>query len=118
MTSLLYLARTTSAASPSEPAFRELGPALREAFASGAVAVAESAVLERESRPQRDLGLLDLLRGLSGGGRLPPEPDEAAREDRWRMEWTIEHEHPARRTRPSDAADLEGLAIASGAATW
>jgi hypothetical protein len=37
--------------------------------AAGVVAVVESSVHERESRPRRDLGLLELLRELSGGYR-------------------------------------------------
>jgi hypothetical protein len=89
----------------------ELEPVLREAVRSGAVAVLESPVHERESAPRPDLALLELLRGLSGGRRLP-EPDRAVREARRRMEWTIEHDHPVRRARPGDAADLEALALA------
>jgi hypothetical protein len=85
---------------------------LREAVARGAVAVVESAVHERESLPRSDLGLLDLLRQLSGGRRLPDEPDTAAREARRRMTATIEREFPERVGRASDDADLEALAIA------
>jgi hypothetical protein len=85
---------------------------LREAVAHGAVAVVESAVHERESAPRPDLGLLELLRELSGGRRLPDEHDRASREVRRRMLWTIGHELPERRGRASDAADLDALAIA------
>ena len=95
-----------------KPAFRELEPVLREAVARRAVEVLESAVHERESLPRPDLGLLELLRGLSGGRRLPEEPDRQAREARRRMAWTIEHELPERHARGSDAADLEALAMA------
>jgi hypothetical protein len=95
-----------------KPAFAELEPVLREAVARGAVAVVESAVHERESRPRPDLRLLELLRGLSGGRRLPDAPDRAAREARGRMARTIEREFPERRVRASDEADLEALAIA------
>jgi hypothetical protein len=95
-----------------KPAFAELEPVLREAVATGAIEVVESAVHERESRPRPDLGLLQLLRELSGGTRLPTAPDRAARDVRRRMEWIIEHELPERRPRTSDAADLEALAIA------
>jgi hypothetical protein len=113
MTSLLYLDQNyLSGIAKRKPAFRELEPVLREAVARRAVAVAESAVHERESRPRPDLGLVQLLRELSGGRRLPAGPDPAAREARRRMAWTMENEHPARRARPSDAADLEALAIA------
>jgi hypothetical protein len=95
-----------------KPAFAELEPALRAAVAGGAVTVVESNVHERESLPRPDLGLLELLRGLSAGRRLPAEPDAAAREVRRRMAWTIEREFPERRGRASDEADLEALAIA------
>jgi hypothetical protein len=92
-----------------KPAFRELLPVLRGAVASGVVAVLESPVHERESAPRPDLGLLELLRALSGGRRLPQAPD---RELRRRMEWTIANELPERRARASDAADLDALALA------
>lgn len=95
-----------------KPRFRELEPVLRDAVARSAVVVLESVVHERESRPRPDLRLLDLLRELTGGRRLPTEPDRAAREVRRRMRWTIEHELPERRARRGDAADLEALAIA------
>jgi hypothetical protein len=49
------------------------------------VAVVESAVHERESRPRPDLGLLELLHDLSGGRRLLPELDAAALETRGRL---------------------------------
>ena len=87
---------------------------LREALARGDVAVVESAVHEVESEPRPDHGLLELLRDLSGGRRLPDEPDDTAREIRRRLAWTIDHEFPERRDRASDAADLEALAIAVG----
>jgi hypothetical protein len=95
-----------------KPGFRELEPVLRHAVARGVVTVVESAVHERESRPRPDLELLDLLRELTGGRRLPTEPDRAAREARRRMLWTIGHELPERHARASDAADLDALAIA------
>jgi len=74
--------------------------------------VVESAVHERESLPRPDLRILELLREFSGGRRLPEQPDRAAREARRRMVWTIEHQLPERRGRPSDAADLDALASA------
>jgi predicted nucleic acid-binding protein len=112
---LLYLDQNyLSGIAKRKPAFRELEPVLRAAVAVGAVAVIESAVHERESRPRPDLGLLELLRELSGGRRLPDAADAQAREMRRRLAWTIEHELPERRARPSDAADLEALAIALG----
>jgi hypothetical protein len=93
-----------------KPAFRELEPVLRQAIDRGTLYVLESAVHERESFPRPDLGLLELLHGLSAGRRLPDDADRAAREARRRMVWTIEHQLPERRAQASDAADLEALA--------
>jgi hypothetical protein len=110
---LLYLDQNyLSGIAKGKVAFRELQPVLRQAVAHGAVAVVESTVHEIESRPRPELRLLELLRELSGGRRLPPEPDRAAREVGRRLAWTIEHDLPGRRARASDAADLEALAIA------
>ena len=95
-----------------KPAFRELEPVLRQAVDRGAVRVFESAVHERESLPRPDLQLLELLRELTGGRRLPDEPDRAAREARRRMVRTIEHQLRERHAHDSDAADLDALAIA------
>jgi hypothetical protein len=85
---------------------------LREAVAAGAIEVLESSVHELESRPRPDLGLLDLIRELSRGQRLPDELDRPAREVKRRLAWVIEHELPERRGRPSDAVDLKALALA------
>ncbi len=113
MSRLLYLDQNyLSGIAKHKPAFAELETALRDAVDRGDVAVVESAVHERESRPRPDLGLLELLRGLSDGRRLPSEPDRAAREVRRRMASTIEREFPERQVRASDDADLEALAIA------
>ncbi|MGH2946325.1 MAG: hypothetical protein ACRDPC_08710 [Solirubrobacteraceae bacterium] len=113
MRRLLYLDQNyLSGIAKGKTAFGELEPALREAVARSAVAVVESAVHERESRPRPDLRLLELLRGLSGGRRLPDEPDHAAREARRRMARSIEREFPERHGRAGDDADLEALAIA------
>ena len=110
---LLYLDQNyLSGIAKRKPAFRELEAALREALARGTVAVVESAVHERESQPRPDLGLLELLRELSGGRRLPRELDAAALETRRRLAATIERELPERRARGSDAADLDAMAIA------
>jgi hypothetical protein len=95
-----------------KPAFVELEVALRTALARGAVAVVESDVHERESRPRPDLALLELLRDLTGGRRLPAGDAAPAREARRRMLATIEREFPERAGRASDAADLDGLAPA------
>jgi predicted nucleic acid-binding protein len=113
VTRLLYLDQNyLSGIAKRKPAFAELEAVLRAAVSTGAVAVVESAVHERESRRRPDLGLLELLRELSGGRRLPDEPDAAAREVRRRMEWTIDREFPERRDQAGDDADLEALAIA------
>jgi hypothetical protein len=110
---LLYLDQNyISGIAKHKPAFDELEPALRQLVARGAVTVVESVVHQRESAPRPDLRLLELLRGLSGGCRLPDEPDAAAREVRRRMAETIEREFPERRARAGDDADLEALAIA------
>jgi hypothetical protein len=110
---LLYLDQNyLSGFAKHKPAFRGLEPVVRAAVTAGSVAVVESAVHERESLPRPDLGLLDLLRGLSGGRTLPADLDAGALEVRRRMAWTIEHEFPERRPRVSDAGDLDALAIA------
>jgi hypothetical protein len=113
MPDLLYLDQNyLSGIAKAKPAFRELEPVLRAAVAADRVAVVESAVHELESRPRPDLGLLELLRELSGGRRLPDELDEVGREIRARMERTIARELPQRAARASDAADLDALALA------
>ena len=95
-----------------KPGFRELEPVLRQAVNLGVVSVVESIVHERESLPRPDLGLLELLRGLSAGQHLPVDSDSAVRRARKRLFWTIEHELPERAARPSDEADLDALSMA------
>jgi hypothetical protein len=113
LTRLLYLDQNyLSGIAKRKPAFVELEGSLRSAIGRGAVAVVESAVHERESRPRPDLGLLELLRELSGGRRLPGEPGGAALAARRRMAATIAREFPHRPGRASDAADLDALALA------
>lgn len=113
MPQLLYLDQNyLSGIAKRKTAFRELEGVLRAAVARGAVAVVESDVHEIESRPRPDLGLLELLRGLSGGRRLPVQRDAAAVNARRRMLATIETELPERRGKASDAADLDALAQA------
>ena len=110
MSRLIYLDQNyLSGFAKDKPAFRDLLPVLRAAIERGAVAAVESEVHARESAPRPDLGVLDLLRGLSGGRRLP---DAAHPEVRRRIAWVIEHELPQRRARPSDAADVDALACA------
>jgi hypothetical protein len=113
MSQVLYLDQNyLSGFAKHKPAFSELEPVLRAAVTTGAVVVVESDVHAVESRPRPDLGLLELLRELSGGRRLPSRPDRAAREARRRMAWTIEHELPERRPQSGDPADLEAMAVA------
>jgi hypothetical protein len=110
MPPFLYLDQNyLSGFAKAKPAFSELLPVLREAIDRGVVAVVESETHARESAPRPDLGLLELLRSLSRGHRLPDAPSAEARR---RMTWIIEHELPERRPRPSDAADLDALAAA------
>jgi hypothetical protein len=95
-----------------KPAFTELEPVLRAAVAKRAITVLESKVHEKESAPRPDLQLLELLRDLSRGHKLPEHLDRAARETRRRMERTIAYELPERPARPSDVGDLDALAQA------
>jgi hypothetical protein len=95
-----------------KPAFRELEPALRAAIARGAVAVPEAAAHRLESSARPDLGILELLRELSGGLRLSDQPGAAERRHERRLAWVLEYEFPERRPRPSDAVDLAALAMA------
>ncbi len=107
---LLYLDQNyLSGIAKRKPAFRELEPVLRRAVAAGTVGVAESAVHAAESAPRPDLGLLELLRGLSGGRVLPDDPDP---EIERRLAAAIARELPERAARGSDAADLRALATA------
>lgn len=109
MTVLLYLDQNyLSGMVKRKPGFRELEPVLREAVERGAVAVPESEAHRVESAARPDLPLLELLRGLSGGLRLP---DEAGALER-RLERQLERDFPERNPRPSDLVDLRALAIA------
>jgi hypothetical protein len=111
VTRKLYLDQNyLSGIAKGKPGFVELEPVLRAAIARGAITVLESAVHEIESWPRPDLRLLELLRELSCGHRLPDHPDRAAQEVRQRMSWTIEQELPLRHSRAGDSADLEALA--------
>ena len=95
-----------------KPAFAELEPILRSAIAQGTITVLESKVHRRESAPRPDLKLLELLRELSHGHKLPDTEDHASREVRRRLQRTIAYELPERRARPGDSADLDALAQA------
>ena len=110
---LLYLDQNyLSGIAKRKPAFRELEPVLRDAVARGAVAVPEGPAHRLESAARPDLALLELLRGLSNGRRLPDEPGEAERALKSRLAWVLRHEFPERHSRESDSVDLLALAIA------
>ena len=95
-----------------KPAFRELEPALRAAVGRGAVAVPEGPAHRLESRARPDLPLLELLRELSNGHRLPDEPGPAERRHERRLAWVLEHDFPERHARASDSVDLDALTLA------
>jgi hypothetical protein len=95
-----------------KPAFRELEPALRAAVARGAVAVPEGPAHRLESGARPDLPLLELLRQLSGGCRLPETAGPDERRHERRLAAVLEHEFPERRPLASDAVDLRALALA------
>jgi len=116
---LLYLDQNyLSGIAKRKPAFRELEPVLRTAVAAGRVAVPESVVHAEESAPRPDLGLLELLRSLSGGLRLPGEPDAEGREIARRLAGALRRELPERAARPGDSADLRALAMALPRCRW
>jgi hypothetical protein len=95
-----------------KPAFRELEPVLRAAVARGAVAVPESESHRVESAARPDLPLLDLLRELSGGLRLPDRRDALERSCERRLARRLQRDFPDRRGRASDVVDLQSLALA------
>jgi hypothetical protein len=110
---LLYLDQNyLSGIAKGKPAFRELEPVLREAVAKGAVAVPESAAQRLESAPRPDLPLLELVRALSGGRRLPDRPGAAERNVERRLRRFAAEHFPERVERASDRIDFETLAIA------
>jgi hypothetical protein len=110
---LLYLDQNyLSGMAKRKPAFRELEPVLRAAVARGAIAVPEGPAHRLESAARPDLQLLELLRELSDGRRLPDEPDASERVHRSRLAWVLKHEFPERSPQESDDVDLLALAIA------
>ncbi|HEX5955732.1 MAG TPA: hypothetical protein VFY37_07335 [Solirubrobacterales bacterium] len=110
---LLYLDQNyLSGIAKRKPGFRELELVLREAVASGAVAVPESAAHRRESEARPDLGLLELLRELSGGRRLPDEQEAAERNVERRLRRFAAEPFPERIARASDEVDFAALSIA------
>ena len=109
MSLLVYLDQNyLSGIAKRKPAFVALEPVLRAAVARGAVAVPESQAHRVESAARPDLGLLRLLRELSGGLTLPDEPGPHERT----LRRVLERHFPERPARPSDAVDLHALAAA------
>lgn len=94
-----------------KPAFAQLEPVVEAVVAAGAVVVLESPAHEAESAPRPDLPLLDRLRSLSRGSRLPA-PGRRERELWRRLSAVAIADYPERIPRPSDALDLETLALA------
>jgi hypothetical protein len=74
--------------------------------------VPESAAHRLESAPRPDLPLLEVLRSLSGGLRLPDEPGPVERECARRLAQTAARELPERAPRRGDAVDVQALGIA------
>jgi hypothetical protein len=112
VTTLLYLDQNyLSGIAKRKPAFRELESVLRAAVARGAVAVPEGPAHRLESAPRPDLGLLELLRELSAGLRLP-EPAALERALERQLASVLARELPERRARASDGVDLETPALA------
>ncbi len=110
---LLYLDQNyLSGLAKRKPGFRELEPALRRAVASGTVAVPEASAHRAESAPRPDLPLLDLLRELSGGRRLPDAPGAREQNVERRLRRFAAEHFPERASRHSDRVDFEALAIA------
>ncbi len=110
---LLYLDQNyLSGIVKQKPGFRELEPVVREAVARGAVAVPEASSHRLESAARPDLPLLELLRELSGGLRLPEKPGALERSCERRLALILERDFPERRARAGDALDLRSLALA------
>jgi hypothetical protein len=95
-----------------KPGFSELEPVLRSAVARGAIGVPESAAHRRESEPRPDLPLLELVRELSGGLRLPDELGPRERGYRGRLARVAADHFPERRRLESDSLDLQAIALA------
>ena len=113
MALLLYLDQNyLSGMVKRKPGFRELEPVLRGAVARGVVAVPEAETHRIESAARPDLPLLELLRRLSGGLRLPDRLGARERRLERRLGAILERDFPERRGRPSDRLDVRALALA------
>jgi hypothetical protein len=95
-----------------KPAFRDLEPVLRSAVARGEVQVPESKAHRIESAARPDLGVIELLRELSGGLRLPDEAGAREQNTRRHLARIAEQQFPGRRGRESDSVDLWAMALA------
>jgi hypothetical protein len=110
---LLYLDQNyLSGMAKRKPAFRELEPVLRAAVRRGAVRVPESPVHRIESAARPDLGLLELLRELSGGLELESQRGAAERRCEIALRTAMKRDHPERTPEPGDERDLEALSLA------
>jgi hypothetical protein len=110
---LLYLDQNyLSGIAKRKPAFSELEPVLREAVRRGAVQVPESGVHRIESAARPDLGLLVLLRELSGGLELGSERGAAERRCESALRAALRRDHPNRTPESGDDRDLEALSLA------
>ena len=95
-----------------KPGFRELEPSLRAAVARRAVGIPEAEAHRIESGARPDLSLLELLRELSRGLRLPDRPGARERQLERRLAVVVGRDFPERRGRESDRMDLRALALA------
>jgi hypothetical protein len=95
-----------------KPAFRELEPVLRDAVRRAVVEIPESQAHRLESAPRPDLGLLELLRDLSGGRTLPDEPDLPGRRCARTLHRLLARDYPDRAARASDEVDVAAMALA------
>ena len=85
---------------------------LRDALRRRAIAVPESPAHRLESAPRPDLGLLELLRGLSEGLRLPDAPGRRERHCERILNDMLRHDFPLRYARASDVTDVRALSLA------
>jgi hypothetical protein len=110
---LLYLDQNfLSGIAKRKPAFRELEPVLRDAVRRGAVRVPESRVHRIESAARPDLGLLELLRELSGGLELGDERGTSERRCESALREALARDYPDREPAASDELDIEALSLA------
>jgi hypothetical protein len=111
--SLLYLDQNyLSGMVKRKVGFRELEPSLRAAVERGAVAVPEAEAHRVESAARPDLPLLELLRELSRGLRLPERPGARERQLERSLAAVLNRDFPERRGRASDRIDVRALALA------